>query len=364
MKFLSQTNPSEFTGKRVIVRVDFNVPVKDGVVSKNEAFKIESALPTIEFLKNAGAKIILISHLGNEGNSLQPIAEYIIKNHPDLNLTFTKDISGVLTNCVLLENLRINPGEKSNDLNFAKELASLADFYVNDAFAESHRAYMSIVGIPQLLPSFAGLLMEQEVEHLGQALHPTSPSVLVMAGVKFETKLPLIEKFLPLYDAIILGGGLFNTYLEKSGVSVGDSVIDETADLKNIIGNEKIIIPDHVIVERDGESSTIAINEVGEHDVIVDIVLSNEMRGKITIAKMVVWNGPSGWYEKGYVKSSQELLELCDPSRQNVIVGGGDTVTLVRELKLEPKVSFLSTGGGAMLEYLQNGTLPGIEALK
>ena len=363
MKFLSQTQPELFNGKRVIVRVDFNVPILDGVVSESEAFRIHAAVPTINFLKNAGAQIVLLSHIGRAGDSLAPVADYISQNLPELGITFSPD-GTITSDCVLLENVRKNPGEESNDPAYAQQLASMGDYFVNDAFAVSHRAHASVVGIANILPSFAGFLLEQEIDHLHQALQPVSPSVLVMAGVKFETKLPLIEKLLPLYDAIILGGGLLNTYLQQSGIAVGGSVVDTAADLKTIVGDEKIMIPDQVIVERDGQPSTVKLSEIIDGDVIVDIVLSEAMRGKATIAKMIVWNGPLGWYEKGYIQGSKDLLGICDPLRQNVIIGGGDTVTLIRELHMEPHASFISTGGGAMLEYLQNGTLPGIDALK
>jgi phosphoglycerate kinase len=362
MKYLSQQNPELFQHKNVVVRVDFNVPLDDGTVSESEAFRIHAAVPTLTWLKNAGAHIVILSHIGRSGDSLAPVADYIKKHIPELGMTFSQT-GAVDSDCVLLENVRKNPGEEANDPAYVQALAHLGDFFVNDAFAVSHRAHASVVGIASLLPSFAGLLMEQEIEHLRGALEPKSPSVLIMAGVKFETKLPLIEKLLPTYDAVILGGGLLNTYLKSSSVSVGNSVIDDTADLSSIIGNEKILIPDQVIVERNGSSEQISIAEIAEGDVIVDMVLSEQMRSKITIAKTVVWNGPLGWYEKGYIASSKELLGLCDPSRQDVIIGGGDTVTLIRQFTMESHASFVSTGGGAMLEYLQNSTLPGIEAL-
>ena len=373
MNYLSQQNGNIFTGKRVMVRVDFNVPIENGVVSESEAFRIHAVIPTINLLKNAGAKIILISHIGRGGDSLSPVADYIAKMLPELGVKFIPEIIGESVNTaisnlengsvLLLENIRQNPGEEKNDSEFARILASYADYYVNDAFAVSHRAHASVVGIPAIISGYAGLLIESEINHLNQALHPQSPSMLIMAGIKFETKLPLIEKLLPLYDSVILGGGLLNTYLTASNIPTGKSVIDASADLSSIIGNAKIIIPEVVIVERDGIPHEINTHEVMENDIIVDVVISDKMKELIKTAHTVVWNGPLGWYEKGYMQSTLDIVSNLG-STTHTIVGGGDTVTVIRKEKLENKITFLSTGGGAMLEYLQDGTLPGIEILK
>jgi phosphoglycerate kinase len=361
MNYLSQQNPETFNGKRVIVRVDFNVPLENGIVSESEAFRIHSAVPTIQFLKSSGAKIVLLSHIGRSGDSLQPVADYIMKNLPELGIIFSADgtING---DCVLLENVRQNSGEESNDSEYAKQLAALGDYFVNDAFAVSHRAHASVVGIAAFLPSYAGFLLESEIENLNKALKPESPSVLIMAGIKFETKLPLIEKLLPLYDSVILGGGLLNTYLKASNFAIGKSVIDDSANLSSIVGNSKIIIPQKVIVERNGSPQQILISEAGENDVIVDVVIDEQMKSLLSSAKTVVWNGPLGWYEKGYMQSMIDIVANLGLNTQS-IVGGGDTVTVIRKENLQDRISFISTGGGAMLEYLQNGTLVGITAL-
>lgn len=362
MNYLSQQNPTDFSGKRIIVRVDFNVPLEDGVVSESEAFRIHAVIPTIQFLKSAGAKIVLLSHIGRGGDSLSPVADYLEKNFPELGITFSPDgmING---DYVLLENVRKNPGEESNDSTYAHELAGLGDYFVNDAFAVSHRAHASVVGIAGLLPSYAGFLLESEIKNLDQALQPESPSVLIMAGIKFETKLPLIEKLLPLYDSVILGGGLLNTYLKSFGLNVGKSVIDSSADLSTITGSPKLVIPEKVIIEREGLAQTVTTSQVQESDIIVDVVIDDNMKELLGSAKTVVWNGPLGWYEKGYTKSTIDIVASIGAQTQS-IVGGGDTVTVIRKEHLEDKISFLSTGGGAMLEYLQNGTLVGIDALK
>ncbi len=362
MNFLSKANPSDFSGKRVIVRVDFNVPLEDGVVSESEAFRIQAVVPTIKFLKNAGAKIVLLSHIGRGGDSLQPVANDIKDNLPELGITFSMGAE-IDSDCVLLENVRKNLGEESNDSEYAKQLASLGDYFVNDAFAVSHRAHASVVGIAEFLPSYAGFLLESEIEHLNSALKPEFPSVLIMAGIKFETKLPLIEKLLPLYDTVILGGGLLNTYLKSFGLNIGVSVVDDSANLSSIVGSAKITIPEKVIIERESVPQVVTISQVQENDIIVDIVIDENIKELLHAAKTVVWNGPLGWYEKGYTQSAVDIIANLGPSTQS-IVGGGDTVTVIRKEHLEDKISFLSTGGGAMLEYLQNGTLTGIEALK
>lgn len=361
MNYLSQQNPESFKNKRVVVRVDFNVPIENGVVSESEAFRIYAVVPTIEWLKNAGAKIVLLSHIGRSGDSLMPVADYIAKNLPELGMIFSVDGS-VQGDCVLLENVRRYPGEEINDSEYAKQLADLGDYFVNDAFAVSHRSHASVVSIAKLLPSYAGFLLESEIKNLNKALAPEFPSVLIMAGIKFETKLPLIEKLLPLYDSVILGGGLLNTYLKSIGVIIGKSVVDESADLSSVIDNPKIVIPEKVIVERNRVSQIVTISQVQENDIIVDVVIDANIQELLQAAKMVVWNGPLGWYEKGYMQSTIDIITHLG-SQTHSIVGGGDTVTVIRKEYLENKVSFLSTGGGAMLEYLQNGTLPGIDVL-
>lgn len=373
MNYLSQTNPSEFTGKRVIVRVDFNVPIEDGIISESEAFRIHAVVPTIQLLKDAGAKVILISHIGRSGDTLEPVADYIADQLPELGSMFISEIVGDQVNSaienlqngeiLLLENIRQNSGEESNDVELVKKIASYGDYYVNDAFAVSHRAHASVVGVPTSIPGFVGLLLESEMNHLKRALQPVSPSVLIMGGIKFETKLPLIEKLLPLYDSVILGGGLLNTYLKSLGMNIGKSMIDETANLSSIINSPKIMIPDQVIIEQNGIDLVVKTDEILDGDVIVDVVIDEKMKQAIHSAKTLVWNGPLGWYEKGYVQSTLDIVANFGPETQS-IVGGGDTVTVIRKENLENKVSFLSTGGGAMLEYLQQGTLPGINALQ
>ncbi len=373
MNYLSQQNPEMFQGKRVIVRVDFNVPVVNGIVSSLESFRIHAVLPTIDWLQKSGAKIILLSHIGRSGDSLQVVHQYIQKNLPLLSIQFVPEIIGDQVNqvvqnlesgqIVLLENVRMYQGEENNTDSFVQSLSELGDYFVNDAFAVSHRAHASVVGIAKQLPSFAGLLVEREIKHLQQVLDPKSPSLLIMAGIKFETKLPLIQKLLPYYDKVLLGGGLLNTYLQQLGKQIGISVVDTTADISSILGNPKIIIPERVIVECNNISVSVSLDEIGEQDRIVDVVIDHSVQEIIHQSSTVVWNGPLGWYEKGYTSSTIDIAQSLNEQTIS-IVGGGDTVTVLQTLQLSEKVTFLSTGGGAMLEYLQNGTIAGLQNLQ
>ena len=374
MKYLSQQNPKDFHGKRVLVRLDLNVPIgDDGHVHDEDADRIRKSMPTLEFLKSAGAKIIIISHIGRDPKeTLKPVARYmeqhgVVGFDPEIISERAKDLIEHMANghMMLLENLRSNPGEESNDETFAKQLAAYGDFYVNDAFAVSHRTHASVVGIPKLLPSYAGFQMEQEVSHLSKAFQPTSPSILVLGGAKFETKLPVIQKFLNIVDTIVIGGALANNFYKDMGHEVGSSLIDTTADIKSLIGNLKILIPQIVTVENATGQQEKNISEVITGDKIVDSAPAGLDAFKETFAnaKFVLWNGPMGNYENGFIAGSEKIVELISQSGAESIVGGGDSVTLVEELGLEKDFGFLSTGGGAMLDYLENGSLPGFDAL-
>ena len=378
MKYLSKQNLADFHGKRVLLRLDLNVPLdSEGRVADTDADRVRKSLPTIEFLKNAGAKIIIISHLGRDPKeTLQPVAQYLdelttVGFVPEL---FGDRAHGMLAHlgmghAIVLENLRSLPGEEANDSEFAKKLAAMADVYVNDAFAVSHRAHASLVGVPALLPHFAGLQMEQEIENLSKSFSPDHPAVLVLGGAKFETKLPVIQKFLGIVDHIIIGGALANNFYQSKGYDVGKSLIDATADVKSLVNNPKIFIPEQVVAENDQGSQDKDAHSVSGTDKIVDISKSGiETAAELfSGAKFILWNGPMGNYENGFIQGSVAVANLISDATKNgaiSIVGGGDSVALIQQQGLEKDFTFLSTGGGAMLEYLANGTLPGIEALK
>jgi phosphoglycerate kinase len=368
-------------GVKVLVRADFNVPIKHGAVGDD--FRIRAALPTIDFLTNKGAVVILISHLeSNDGEnpSLAPIAKHLEKL--GRTVTFIKDVkhaheiieakmsekkvgSGMI---VLLENLRFSDGEKDNDPTFAKELSSLADVYVNEAFPVSHRAHASIVGVPKFLPSYAGLQFEKEVSHLSNAFTPGHPFVFVLGGAKFDTKLPLIARFSTIADIIFLGGALGNDALLAKGISVGASKISSgNVDISAMVSQPNIIVPIDATIQ---DHSAKDIDAIGAKDAILDagpktLALVGE---KIRTAKFILWNGPLGPYEDGYVEGTKSVANMIADRTQadsSVVsmVGGGDTLAAIANLGIEDKFTFVSSGGGAMLDFLAKGTLPGIEAL-
>jgi phosphoglycerate kinase len=324
-------------GKTALVRVDFNVPIRGGKILDD--FRIKKALPTIKFLQKKGAKIILISHLGKEsGQTLKPVIKYLDKLK--------------LKNVVLMENLRLNKGEENNSSVFAKQLSRLGDIYVNDAFPVCHREHASIVGVPKYLPSYAGFQLENEVKNLKMAEHPTHPFLFILGGAKFETKIPLIKKFLNKADGVFIGGALMNNFFKEKGIDVGKSLIDNKKfGLKKLMNNKKLILPIDVVIKNQ------SFVDIGEKT--TDLLI-----GLIKRSKFVLMNGPMGNYEKGFGKATEKILKAMAQSKAKVIIGGGDTVALVSKLKLEKKFFFVSSGGGATLEFLSKGTLPGIKALR
>lgn len=363
-------------GVKVLVRADFNVPIKDGEVVDD--FRIRAALPTIKFLKEKGAKVILLSHLeSNEGKNLKlkPVADCLKKlgvmtSGAERYAHISDYIQNGLKNgeCVLLENVRLFAGEKTNDPKFAKELASLADVYVNEAFSVSHRSHASIVGIPKFLPSYAGLQFEKEVLHLSKAFTPGHPFVFVLGGAKFDTKLPLIARFSTIADIIFLGGALGNDALLAKGISVGASKISKgKVDISAMVSQPNIIVPIDATIQ---DHSFKEIGAIGAQDAILDagpktLALIDE---KIKTAKFILWNGPLGPYEDGYVEGTESVAKMIADRTQadsSVVsmVGGGDTLAAIANLGIEDKFTFVSSGGGAMLDFLAKGTLPGIEAL-
>ncbi|MDQ5911915.1 MAG: phosphoglycerate kinase [Patescibacteria group bacterium] len=402
IKSITSVPTTELKGKRVIVRCDFNVQVFEGKIMDD--LRVRKTLPTIQFLRDAGARVILISHIeSKDGTGLKPVCEYI-------NETYTKEC-GVVTfvsdfqsedaastianmkdgEITLIENLRIDAREKSNDIEFAKLLASYADIYVNDAFAVSHRAHASVVGLPALFPNarYAGIQLMNELDHLKVTFNAPHPFVFILGGAKFETKLPLIQKFAQA-DSILLGGALLNDILKAKGYNVGKSLVSsgvDTAgakiDFTPIIENPKLIIPDDVIVSGilpDGtiRTSTKLISEVGDEDMIMDVgpSMNTKLTEVIQNAKFILWNGPMGNYEKGFKDQTIEMAKLVSMACSRLdapvraVLGGGDTTAAMIELGLEDQsdkgndAMFISTGGGAMLEYLLNESLPGVEVLR
>lgn len=359
-------------GKTVLVRVDFNVPVVNGSVEDD--FRIAKALPTIKFLQKKGAKVVLITHLGKGGDTLSPVAKALnkytkVKFIPEvLGPEVSVAVSGMKSgDIILLENLRNNTGEKECNKIFALELSQLGDIYVNEAFSVSHRKDASIVLLPKLLPAYAGLQLEEEVKNLSRALQkPQRPFLFILGGAKFSTKIPLIKKYLKLADHIFIGGALGNDLLKAKGYEVGHSLVsDESYGIAEILKNKKLILPVDVVVESGEKFITKKTTEVAKDEVIVDIGEETVRNLALVIkkSKLILWNGPVGRYEAGGAQSSKKILELIAASKAESIIGGGDTVALISEMKMEKNFSFVSTGGGATLDFLASGTLPGIKAL-
>lgn len=368
------TDIKNLKGAKVFLRADFNVPVQGGKVMDD--FRIKAAVPTIEFLRKGGARVIIASHLEvleGEKATLEPVVPVLAKL--GVPVTFVSDYAKTAAavdalkdgECVLLENLRSSEGEKKNDPAFAQMLASLAQIYVNDAFPVSHRKHASVVGVPKLIPGYAGLQVQKEIENLSKAFSPSHPFLFILGGAKFDTKMPLIEKFSGLADTIFIGGAIANDFYKAKGYEVGESVLsDGDFDVKPLLTNPKIVLPtdmmnqDHVVKLSNGASKTDKILDVGPASV-------EALKSKIMAAKFILWNGTLGYCEAGYPEATNTLAKMIVEATQKgatSIVGGGDTVAALAELGLDSSFSFVSTAGGAMLDFLAKGTLPGIEAIK
>ncbi len=365
----------DICGKRVLLRLDLNVPLLNGEIC--DTYRIDQSLPTIEYLRSKGARVVIIAHIGKgkPSDTLTPVAEYLNRKFP---VTFLDSLMSLenerLTkemnegDVVLLENLRHSDGEEKNDSEFARYLATLGDIYVNDAFAVSHRAHASVVGVTAYLPHYAGMLMAQEVAHLSVVFDPQHPFLFILGGAKISTKMPLLKKFLDIADNVFVGGMIANNFLKAAGREIGRSTYDanELDGLDESMKHECLIIPTDVVVQNDSGSETRKVDDVTAGDMIVDIGgdTIKHLEGVIGAARLIVWNGPLGYYENGFTDGTRELLGLIAGSSAMSIIGGGDTVALIDEMGAHDRFSFVSTGGGAMLDFLANETLPGITALQ
>lgn len=371
MKFnFKNLEASDVSAKKVLLRLDLNVPIAGGKVLDD--YRITRSLRTIKFLEKQGAKTLIVSHIERDGtDSLKIVAEYLKKI---IAVDFVSTISEARKkmaelksgNFILLENIRQFPGETANDKSFAKELASLSEMYVNEAFSVSHRNHASIVGVPKFLPSVAGFLFADEIFHLSKAFNPDRPFIFLLAGAKFDTKFPLAEKFLKLADKVFIGGALANDLFKAKGYEIGRSKHSETDfGFTEILHNPKLILPEDVVTENAGKKVTKKATEVIPNDGIFDAgertvtMLAN----KFVSSKFILWNGTLGDYEKGFSQGTEALAKAITESGVESIVGGGDTLACISKLNILDKFSFVSTGGGAMLEFLANETLPGIDAL-
>ncbi|OIO30950.1 phosphoglycerate kinase [Candidatus Nomurabacteria bacterium CG1_02_43_90] len=361
-------------GKRVVLRLDFNVPIKNGKIV--ETMRIDRAMPTVEFLIKKKARVIILSHIGKDASqSLQPVVRYLAKKIkvgfvPDFRTAQARTVVDGLSEggVVVFENLRLDDRETENDADFAKYLASFGDLYVNDAFAVSHRAHASVVGITHYLPSYVGFLIASEIKHLSLALSPKHPFLFILGGAKFETKMPLMKKFMKIADQVFVGGILANDFFHDVGLEVGKSFVDKyDFKLTPLLKKGKIILP-HDVVVKNAETkkvSTKQIDELSTGESIVDVgpeTIKN-LIPLIKKTKLIVWNGPLGFYEEGFDKGTIALLKVIADARATSIIGGGDTAVIVDKLGIGKKLTFVSTGGGATLDYLENGKLVGLDAI-
>lgn len=385
MKYLKEIK--NLNGKKVLVRVDFNVPIgKDNVVDKNEDWRIRAALPTIEFLVKKGAKVILLSHLGRpkgkivENLRLGPVQDRL-SELLELSVTKTPDCIGDVAKetvnemkpgeIVLLENLRFHKEEEEDDDNFAKELASLGEVYVNDGFSVSHRAHTSVHSVTRYLPSYAGFLLEKEVKILSDAINkPKRPATVIIGGAKAETKLPVIKYLMDKFDHILVGGIVANVILKAKGIDTGKSLLGDV-DIKEAekidLENTKLHIPIDVIVcnSKIKRAQLSAVGRIGDERILDIGPDTREMYSKIiSESKLIIWNGPMGLFEKdAFSGGTKKIATAVASSKGYSVIGGGDSIAALEKFGYIGDIDYVSTGGGAMLEFMSGETLPGIIAL-
>ncbi len=376
-------------GKRVLVRVDFNVPIKEGKVTDDT--RIRAALPTIEYLLKQGASVILFSHLGRPKGgpdpkySMKPVADYLA-NLVKAPVKFAEEAAGPVAEAaaaalkageiLVLENTRFYPGEEKNDPALAEQFAKLADIYVMDAFGSAHRAHSSTEGVAKHLPAVAGFLMEKEIQYLGAAISdPARPFVAILGGAKISDKIGVIKNLLAKADAILIGGGMANTFFKAQGYPMGDSLVEnEVLDLARELlasGGTKIRLPVDLVIatstEEGAEVKTVAVGPIPDGWRALDVgpeTVANFSK-VIKDSKTVVWNGPMGLFENPrFAEGTFKVAKALAESKATSIVGGGDSAAAIQQSGLADKITHISTGGGASLEMLEGITLPGVAALQ
>ncbi len=396
MKMFNKIKDLNVKDKVVFVRADMNVSIKDGKIIDDT--RIKATMPTIEYLVNNGAKVVLTSHLGSpkgvvkEELSLKIVLERLKELMPKVKFNFSNDCIGEQTKkdiantnygeVILLENLRFHPGEEANDENYAKELASLAEIYVNDAFSTCHRKHASMVGVPALLPAYAGFTLEEEIENLTNLVsNPEKPVMVIVGGSKVSTKLELLKALVKKYEYVVVGGGMANTFLYALGKPVGNSLkeeelkqdaLDLLADAK--ANNCEVILPvDVVVAPQVAENQTVktvSVDNVATDDVIVDLgeETLKKIENTLEKCKTVIWNGPIGIYEispfnKGTDSLAAYIADLTKKGNIKSVAGGGDILAALNKANITKDFTYVSTAGGAFLKWLEKGKLPAVEKI-
>lgn len=378
----------DLKNKRVLMRVDFNVPMQDGKVTDDK--RIRAALPTIKYILEQDASLILMSHLGRPksasdtefslraaSETLSTLLETPVQMAPDCVGDEVEKMAKVLKpkEVLMLENTRYHPEEEKNDPEFAKKLAALGEVYVNDAFGSAHRAHASTEGIAKFLPAVSGFLMEQELEYLGRAVaNPEHPYIAILGGAKISDKILVVETLLSKCDKLIIGGGMANTFLSAQGLDMQDSLVEkesiETA--KSILGNsaEKLILPvDAVIADKfdaEANTQTVDVDKIPAGWRMLDVGPKTIELYKQALqdAKLIVWNGPVGVFEMPkFAEGTYALAKILAESQATTVIGGGDSASAVKKAGVAKQMTHVSTGGGASLEFLEGKELPGVAAL-
>ncbi|HSL46652.1 MAG TPA: phosphoglycerate kinase [Anaerolineales bacterium] len=378
----------DLQGKRVLMRVDFNVPMQDGKVTDDK--RIKASLPTIKYVLEQGASVILMSHLGRPKGGPAPefslgAAAEVLSSHLGVPVKMAPDTVGPEVEklakelkpgeVLMLENTRFHKGEEKNDLELAKQMAALGDVYVNDAFGSAHRAHSSTEGVAQFLPAVSGFLMEQELEYLGRAVgNPEHPYIAILGGAKISDKILVVETLLAQADKLIIGGGMANTFLAAKGLNMQDSLVEESSldTAKKILekAGDKLILPvDAVIADKfDAEANTQVVDvdmiPAGWRMMDVGPKTLELYKQALSGAKLIVWNGPVGVFEMPkFAEGTFALAKLLAESGATTVIGGGDSASAVKKAGVAKQMTHVSTGGGASLEFLEGKELPGVAAL-